>query len=326
MNKIWYAVSATMLTAVLLAACGGGSGAPAAAPAAEQKVISISGAWALYPLAQKWAEVYQAAHPEVRIDVSGGGAGKGMTDALAGAVDIGMVSRAIKAEETAQGALALAVTKDAVVPTTSAANPLLTTLLERGVAGERFAKVYTEGSGTWEYLAGGAAGAGAHAITLFTRSDACGAAQTWGAYLGNLAQEKLKGTGVNGDPGIAEAVSKNPLGLGYNNIGFAYDPQTRQPYPQLAVIPLDVNNNGKLDPEEKFYGTLDTLVAAINAGKFPSPPARDLYFVTKGVPARPEVAAFLRWVLNEGQREVAGAGYVQLPEATIAAARAKLGQ
>ena len=32
-------------------------------------------------------------HPDVQFDVQGGGAGKGMTDTIAGAVDIGMISR-----------------------------------------------------------------------------------------------------------------------------------------------------------------------------------------------------------------------------------------
>ena len=311
-------VFTSLLLATMFFACGGNS---------TPEVITISGAWALYPMAQKWAEVYQAAHPGVRIDISGGGAGKGMTDALADAVDIGMVSRAIKPEEGQKGALAFAVVKDAVVATMSANNPFAARIRARGVTREQLAGIFLSGSGTWDQLAGGPmTGTVTPAITLFARADACGAAQTWAAYLDSAAtQEKLQGTGVSGDPGMAEAVGRDPLALGFNNIGFAYDPQTRRPYPSLAIVPLDQNGNGTLEPDEQVYDTLETLVAAINAGKYPSPPARDLYFVTHGVPQKPAVAAFLRWVLNEGQGEVAGAGFVQLPETTLAAARAQLG-
>nr|WP_302617536.1 hypothetical protein [uncultured Prevotella sp.] len=35
-----------------------------------------------------------------------------------------------------------------------------------------------------------------------------------------------------------------------------------------------MNGNGKLDEEEKFYGTLDELMEAIAKGKYPAPPAR----------------------------------------------------
>ncbi len=292
----------------MLAACGG---------AQQQEVITISGAWALYPLAQKWATAYQAAHPGVRIDISGGGAGKGMTDALTGTVDLGMVSRAIKPEETAQGALAFPVAKDAVVATMHPANPEAARLRTTGVTRDQLAGLYAGSRGHWD-------AAGTHAVNLFTRADACGAAQVWADFLGLRAQEALKGTGVSGDPGMAEAVGRDRFALGYNNIGFAYDPQTRLPYPTLLVVPLDLDNSGSITPDEDFYGTLDTLVAAINAGKYPSPPARDLYFVSRGKPARPAVADFLRWVMTDGQALVGSAGFVQLPAATVAVARAHL--
>ena len=55
--------------------------------------LTISGAWALYPMMIRWSEEFQRIHPEVRFDISAGGAGKGMADAIGGAVDIGMVSR-----------------------------------------------------------------------------------------------------------------------------------------------------------------------------------------------------------------------------------------
>ena len=57
--------------------------------------ISISGAFALYPMTVKWAEEFRKIHPGVRIDISAGGAGKGIADALSGMVEIGMVSREI---------------------------------------------------------------------------------------------------------------------------------------------------------------------------------------------------------------------------------------
>ena len=71
--------------------------------------ISISGAFALYPLAVKWAEEFQQLHPGVHIDLSAGGAGKGMTDVLADVVDLGMVSREVYPPELEKGALPLPV-------------------------------------------------------------------------------------------------------------------------------------------------------------------------------------------------------------------------
>ena len=62
-------------------------------------------------------------------------------------------------------------------------------------------------------------------IHVFTRSDACGAADTWAEYLGK-AQEDLLGIAVYGDPGLLDAVIKDPLGIGFNNLNYAFDMET----------------------------------------------------------------------------------------------------
>ncbi|MGZ7046324.1 MAG: substrate-binding domain-containing protein, partial [Candidatus Aminicenantales bacterium] len=103
--------TALILTLLLAAAAAGRPGSVAAQPAAVELrgSLSLSGAWALYPLALKWAEEFQKLYPGARVDVQAGGAGKGIADVLAGSVDIGMVSRDINPAETDKGALAVAV-------------------------------------------------------------------------------------------------------------------------------------------------------------------------------------------------------------------------
>lgn len=275
--------------------------------------ISISGAFALYPLAVKWAEEFKKIHPDVKIDISAGGAGKGITDALSGMVDLGMLSRGINKAETAKGAWLVSVAKDAVLPTISDKNPVLDELRIKGMTKENLKQIFITGNITsWgtnlqkvDYKAQGK-------INTYVRSDACGAGEMWGEYLGKN-QEGLKGIGVFGDPGVADAVKKDPLGIGYNNVIYVYDIQSRKFFPGIAVIPIDVNGNGKIDKEEDFYGSLDVLMNAIRDGRYPSPPARDLYFVSKGKPSDPVVTEFLKWILKDGQKFVNESGYVQLP-------------
>jgi len=277
--------------------------------------LSLSGAWALYPLAVRWQEEFQKTHPGVNVDVQAGGAGKGIADALAGVVDIGMVSREIHPIEVERGALALAVAKDAVVATLSARNPFLPDLLRRGLKRKDLASMWIGQTATfWEVLFGKS---GRTPIHVFSRSDACGAAETWAAYLGGH-QEDLGGVGVYGDPGLAEAVRRDPLAVGFNNVNFAYDAKTLKPVAGLAICPIDLDGNGLVDPAEQVYASRDDIVRAIAAGVYPSPPARDLYFVVKGQPGRPLLAAFLTWVLTEGQKYVAEMGYIAVGPDQIA--------
>lgn len=278
--------------------------------------ITISGAFALYPLTVKWAEEFKKIHPGVKFDISAGGAGKGMTDALSKMVDIGLVSRAINPEEVKKGAYAIAVTKDAVVPTVSANNPVLKDILANGLDREAAVNIFITGKAkTWGQALGIKS---AVPIRIYTRSDACGAGETWAQYLGKK-QEDLLGVGVFGDPGLAQAVTKDPSGIAYNNIGYAYDAKTKKLNPGIKVIPLDVNNNGKIDPDENFYDTMDNLVNAIASGKYPSPPARDLYFVTSGKPMKKELVEFIKWTLTDGQKYVFESGYINLPKEKLAA-------
>jgi phosphate transport system substrate-binding protein len=282
--------------------------------------IQLSGAFALYPMAVKWAEEFQKLHPNVKIDISGGGAGKGMTDALAGVVDIGMVSREIYPEEKNKGAYPIAVVKDAVVPTINANNPELASIKKIGLKKEVAIKLWNQECKTWGDVLGTSTTTPVH---VFTRSDACGAAETFAAWF-DKKQENLKATAVFGDPGLASAVQKDRVGIGYNNIAYAYDQKTRNPFEGLAIIPIDVNENGQIDPEEDFYETTELLIQAINEGRYPSPPARDLYLVTNGKPAKQEVAAFLAYVLSEGQTYAGEVGYIGLSEEKLKGEIAKL--
>lgn len=290
-------------------------------PADLQGNISISGAFALYPIAVKWAEEFKKIHPNVKIDISAGGAGKGITDVLSSVTDIGLVSRDLNPEEIKKGAFPIAVTKDAVIPTVSANNPFLAQLKTRGVKKDEFNNLFITGKiRSWSQL-GFKSAAPVH---VYTRSDAAGAAETWAKYFGKK-QEDLLGVAVYGDPGLAQAVKKDPSGVGFNNIVYVYDSKTKKATNGVVVLPIDINKNGKIDPDENFYDTVDDLIKAIATGKYPSPPARDLYFVTKGKPKDPIVIEFTKWILTEGQKYVHEAGYIQLSDEKLKAEKEKLG-
>jgi phosphate transport system substrate-binding protein len=284
--------------------------------------ISISGAFALYPLTVKWAEEYMKLYPKVTVNVSAGGAGKGMTDALSGMIDLGMFSKAVSNEEKQKGAWWIAVSKDAVLATVNAKNPQIETIKSTGLTMEKFYDIFISGKITnW----GAAMGTkNKEKLNVYTRSDACGAAEMWAKYLNNTKQEDLQGIGVNGDPGVSDAVKKDISGIGYNNIAYVYDITSRKKYEGIEVVPIDINKNGKIEPEENVYNSLDDIMAAIKDGRYPSPPARDLYFVSKGKPQKALITHFINWVLTDGQKYVNEAGYVLLSEESIKAELEKM--
>jgi phosphate transport system substrate-binding protein len=276
----------------------------------KSKSVTISGAFALYPLGVKWTEEYKKLNPDARFDVSAGGAGKGLTDVLAGAADLAMFSRALTPVEKQKNIVLFAVAKDAVLPTFSAKNPLAELIHRKGLTHDQLKEIYFSGKDIdWGSLLDTP---DKNKIIVYTRSDAAGAADTWAAYFDGK-QDNIKGTGIYGDPGLADAVAKDQYSIGFNNVAYAYDITTGKKRPGIDVVPIDVNNNRQIDPQENFYDNADSLLKAIADGRYPSPPARDLYFLTKGKPTDSVVINFLKWVLTDGQQYVKDAGYVPLP-------------
>ncbi len=283
--------------------------------------ISISGAFALYPITVKWAEEFQKIHPDVRVYISAGGARKGMTDALSEMVDLGMFSSGITQSEKDKGAWWIAVSKDAVLPIVNANNPVLKDLKTKGLTKKMFFDIFiSKKINTWGECVKNKSN---KKINIYTRSDASGAAEMWGEYLGKN-QKSLEGIGVFGAPGITDAIKKDHLGIGYNNMIYVYNIKTGKKYKGLEVIPIDLNENNKIDKDENFYDNLDKITKAIKNKIYPSPPTRNLYFISKGKPEKPVVIEFLKWILTKGQKYVKEVGYVQLSESKIQAEMQKL--
>lgn len=282
-------------------------GAFAQQPGQLSGTLSISGAWAIYPLAVKWGEAFQKRYPRVKLEISAGGAGKGMMDALSGAVDIGMVSREVDTVEKTRGAFPVFIAKDAVFPTVSVKNPALRELLAKGIALSTFTDIFiTKRVITWKEAVGGPAAP----IHLYTRADACGAGSAWAATLGKYKQDDLKGIGVYGDPGLLDAVRRDPLALSYNNLGFVFTGD--QVTPGIVIVPIDANHNGKVDPDERIENR-EKAYQEIASGRYPG--ARREYFVTKGQP-KGLAKAFIAFALSgEGTKVLKDVGgYVPLSD------------
>jgi phosphate transport system substrate-binding protein len=253
--------------------------------------VTLSGAWAIYPTAVAWAEGFQKKYPKVKIDVSAGGAGKGAADAIAGLVDIGMVSRDPDPAEIKKGVVPVYILHDAVYPVISDKNPVLADLLKKGVKRKNWIDIYITGKiTTWDGAVGRKVGKSIH---VYTRSDSCGAAASWAAYLGKK-QEDLRGVGIYGDPGLLEAAKRDLIGIGFSNFSYVF---TREGLvvKGAKLVPIDSNENGLADPDE-IYNDRETAIKAIRAGRYPA--TRRNYFFVKGKP-KGLVKEFIGFALSD---------------------------
>jgi phosphate transport system substrate-binding protein len=77
-------------------------GAAYAGDGSMSGTISIVGSTSVSPLMEVLAEEYKALNPDVQIDITSNGSSAGMTAAMEGTADIGMSSRELKEEESAE--------------------------------------------------------------------------------------------------------------------------------------------------------------------------------------------------------------------------------
>lgn len=262
----------------------------------------------MVPLVTKLGSEFQKLHPGVKFEITGGGAGKGVKDSLSGKVELGMVSRELEPDEAQRGSC-VAIAKDSVFMTASAGNPVAKELAAKGMSKKVCKALWLGGRAmTWGEIVGTDC---KDPVAVYTREDACGAADTFAKFLG-ATQADLKGTAVKGDKGVAESVKKDSKAIGFNNLQAAFDLAAGTATPGMLVLSIDVNDNGKVDPEEDV-STKEKALTAVSKGVYPAPPARSLYLLTKGKFSGAS-KEFVAWVLKDGQKVVAEAGYLPLEQ------------
>lgn len=171
-----------------------------------EKGLVVAGSTSIQPFADRWAEVYMEENQSCIVDVQGGGSSAGIQAARAGAADIGMSSRELKAEE--KDLLEIVVAWDGlavIVHPSNAIDDLSLVQIENIFAGN---------IRNWT-LVGGLD----KLITVVTREEGSG---TRGAFQEMvMAKNRIfKGAIVEDSNGtVREIVSNDPNSIGYISLG-----------------------------------------------------------------------------------------------------------
>jgi phosphate transport system substrate-binding protein len=248
------------------------------------KKITVKGSDTMVILAQKWAEVYMQSHPEVAIQVTGGGSGTGIAALINGATDICNSSRQIKPSEVDKlkqryntPGVEIPCAQDGITIFLNETNPVSELSLKQ------LSDIYSGRTKNWKEIGGPDA-----PIRLYGRENSSG------TYV--FFQEKVvKGdysSGTNTLPGTAavvNAVVKDKYGIGYGGAAYAQ-----------GVKHCKVKKD---DASPAYLPTAET----IKNKQYPI--ARYLYMYMANRPTG-EVKAYVDWILGpEGQKYVTEIGY-----------------
>jgi phosphate transport system substrate-binding protein len=288
-----------VLLSALLVGCQAAS--TGATPYSAAEYIENRGSDTIVNLALAWAERYQELHPEVRISVSGGGTGVGITALINGTVDIANASRQIKPEEAQEAEargiqpVEFVIARDAIAVIVHPDNPVSQLTLQQ------ISDVYSGRINNWREVGGEdrpivrlsrETNSGTHVYFLETV-----------LRLGDSDSNTLFSTDtllLPSSEGIVYEVRQNPNAIGYDGLGYVP--------PDLKVIAVARQAGGPF---------VLPSVETVNDNSYPV--ARDLYMYTAGQPSG-AVADYLGWILSpEAQPIVADLGFVPVAAAPPAA-------
>jgi phosphate transport system substrate-binding protein len=253
--------------------------------------ITVKGSDTLVVLAQKWAEVYMGQHPEVKIQVSGGGSGIGFAALQNQTTDLCDASRKAKPAEIANCIKAFGsrpteykVALDGLSVYVNPENPVKElTLAQVG-------DIFTGKIKNWREVGGPDA-----PIAVYSRENSSG---TYEFFKEHVLQGKDFVASTQTMPGtaaIVQAVVKDKNSIGYGGAAYGGGCKLlgiKKNDASPAVAPTEEN------VENGSYPIWRYLYVYVN-------PAQD-----KG-----EIAAYLRWICSdEGQKYVKEIGYYPLPK------------
>lgn len=269
--------------------------------------IKIRGAYALMPLVQKWIDEYQKIHPLVSFNLSPAGTGEVLDDIFSDKLDLVMVSSALP-DALDSLVWILPVAKLSVVMIVNKKNPYWSQILETGIKKDDLVKLYTGEISSWGNLYGEF---GKYPVSVYFRSDKAGSTHELLKYLW-LNEQNIKGTAIMGEDLLLEAIKGDSLAIGYCNFIYSFDPASKKFLDKVSIIPLDQNQNGRLDKNENFYQNFGELQRAMWLGKYPCVLNRPLQFVAADKPSTKELNDFLKWIITDGQEIAREMGYMEL--------------
>jgi phosphate transport system substrate-binding protein len=269
-------------------------------PNSPQTIIRVEGSDTMVNVAQAWAERYHASHPDISVQVLGGGSGVGIASLTDGNCDLANSSRDISEKETlairakrGQDPQEHIVGYDALAVYVHPDNPL------DSISLEELAEIYGDGGkiAHWSQLGIDHRSHGRDVIVRVGRQNSSGTYTYFReAVLGKKRDFMLGSIDRSGSKDVVALVARTPLAIGYSGMGYALPGLVKM----LAV--------------SQRRGAPGVAPTVPNARNRTYPLTRALQVYTVGEPEGP-AAEYLQWMISPpGQRIVVKLGYVPMRE------------
>jgi phosphate transport system substrate-binding protein len=269
----------------------------------NQKHVVITGVRFAYPLVQKWIDDYNKENPDVQIIIeSRGSSDPAKYDILIEAYD--------KDIELLKSREYVYIARYAVLPVANAKSDFAKTYAGKGLNRELinqlyFHDIFADKEKQQEIKS---------PFTIYTRLQKAGVPVTFAKYFGHEHKDIVGKSIAGSDEHLLKAVLRDSTGVSYLPLTLAYDHASKKPVDGLSILPVDLNGNGKVNDEEKFYGDLSTVIQQLEDKPFKeinNIPVEYIHMSVDRINGSPEAISFLRWIIHNGQDNLHEFGYLK---------------
>ncbi|MBW1952178.1 MAG: phosphate ABC transporter substrate-binding protein [Deltaproteobacteria bacterium] len=225
----------------------------------QRHTLTIAGSTSVQPFAEKLAEIYMQEHPDLLINVQGGGSSAGILAVEQGAADIGTSSRDLTPEEKHLNDIAIAWDGIAIIVHPSC--PL------ENLSLEKLRQIFTGQIQNWRQL-----GLEPHGIHAITREEGSGTRNAFEELVMGQAEITPAALVQDSNGSVREIVANDPYALGYISVGLVND--------RVKALAIDGVKPSSINIKEKRYKLI-----------------RRFYFVTRDTPSR-TAKNFIDYVLS----------------------------
>jgi glycine cleavage system H lipoate-binding protein/ABC-type phosphate transport system substrate-binding protein len=272
----------------------------------EKDSITIVSSPDLIALTSIWAEEYQNLNPGVKINIIPV-TEKGVID-LNTESNLGFVSQEYFLLLNKESIWKEIVGRDVYVPVINSGNPYLNEILVQGISPENLAQVLTGSEKmNWGTLIENAKNSTVNYYYVENELVKTNVAEF-------LKADKniIEGISLTGTELLVSSIQKDQYAIGFCKLTDILDFEKQQIMENIQLMPIDRNNNGRLDSNEKIYDDLNSFSRGVWIGKFPKALYSNIYSVASEKPSGTSELAFVKWVLTDGQKYIIPTGYYEL--------------
>jgi phosphate transport system substrate-binding protein len=254
--------------------------------------IILSGSKFTYPIIEKWISEYKKVNPLAHIKIQ---YQKQKTDS----VNLRIIAHTPENNSLNPGETYIEVNRYALLPVANEQNLSLKKAFKKGLWTDDFKKIFFIDSLAIFDVDPDQK----QKITVYAPIDQSSASIAFANHFG-YKPSKIKGKKISGDEKyLISAIKRDSAGITFNSPGNIFDIQSRLLLPGIKLIPVDANDNGKLDEDEKIIANLDELNTLLESSSQNSViPTENVGFIKNKNNNNALLDNFIQWVLNEGQR------------------------